>query len=56
MQKRKFSSNLNMKGSDLTKTLEPVYNSLTGDGDFLYQYGKCKWLLRTFEEITWVML
>jgi hypothetical protein len=31
--KGKFSSNLNMKG-DLTKALEPVYNSLTGDGDF----------------------
>lgn len=31
--KGKFSSNLNMK-SDLTKALEPVYNSLTGDGDF----------------------
>lgn len=30
--KGKFSSNLNMKG-DLTKALEPVYNSLTGDGD-----------------------
>ncbi len=29
----KFSSNLNMKG-DLTKALEPVYNTLTGDGDF----------------------
>nr|WP_294861131.1 AsmA-like C-terminal region-containing protein [uncultured Fluviicola sp.] len=31
--KGKFSSNLNMKG-DLTKALEPVYNSLSGDGDF----------------------
>ncbi len=31
--KGKFSSNLNLKG-DLTKALEPVYNSLTGDGDF----------------------
>lgn len=31
--KGKFSSNLNLK-SDLTKALEPVYNSLTGDGDF----------------------
>lgn len=31
--KGKFSSNLNMKG-DLTKAMEPVYNSLTGDGDF----------------------
>ncbi|WP_430405839.1 AsmA-like C-terminal region-containing protein [Fluviicola sp.] len=31
--KGKFSSNLNMKG-DLTKALEPVYNTLTGDGDF----------------------
>lgn len=30
--KGKFSSNLNLKG-DLTKALEPVYNSLTGDGD-----------------------
>ena len=32
--KGKFSSNLNLK-SDLTKSLEPDYNSLTGDGDFL---------------------
>src|SRR5690606_28148834 len=31
--KGKFSSNLNLK-SDLTKGLEPVLNSLTGDGDF----------------------
>ncbi|MNK00468.1 putative assembly protein [compost metagenome] len=30
--KGKFSSNLNLKG-DLTKALEPVYNTLTGDGD-----------------------
>ncbi|AEA43187.1 AsmA-like C-terminal region-containing protein [Fluviicola taffensis] len=30
--KGKFSSSLNLKG-DLTKALEPVYNSLTGDGD-----------------------
>ncbi|MNJ83704.1 putative assembly protein [compost metagenome] len=30
--KGKFSSTLNLKG-DLTKALEPVYNSLTGDGD-----------------------
>lgn len=30
--KGKISSNLNLKG-DLTKALEPVYNSLTGDGD-----------------------
>lgn len=32
--KGKFSSNLNLK-STLTKSLEPVYNSLTGDGDFI---------------------
>lgn len=31
--KGKFSSNLNLK-STLTKSLEPIYNSLTGDGDF----------------------
>jgi cell division septum initiation protein DivIVA len=31
--KGKFSSALNLKG-DLTKALEPVYNTLTGDGDF----------------------
>ena len=31
--KGKFSSTLNMKG-DLTKAMEPVYNSLTGDGEF----------------------
>ncbi|TSJ46731.1 AsmA-like C-terminal region-containing protein [Fluviicola chungangensis] len=31
--KGKFSSDLNMKG-DLTKALEPIYNSLSGDGDF----------------------
>lgn len=30
--KGKFSSSLNLKG-DLTKALEPVYNTLTGDGD-----------------------
>ncbi|WP_343635841.1 AsmA-like C-terminal region-containing protein [Fluviicola sp.] len=31
--KGKFSSTLNLKG-DLTKALEPVYNTLAGDGDF----------------------
>jgi hypothetical protein len=31
--KGKFSSTLNMKGA-LTKAMEPVYNSLTGDGEF----------------------
>jgi hypothetical protein len=31
--KGKFSSNLNLK-STLTKSLEPIYASLTGDGDF----------------------
>lgn len=31
--KGKFSSTLNMKG-ELTKAMEPVYNSLSGDGEF----------------------